>query len=252
MKTEPDFFDRHDRFFETSPVGTRLPDGGRSPRLHNRYQIIIESNKALFHGARVLDLASHDGRWTMAALDAGAAFALGIEGREELVTQARRTFDFYGVDPSTYEFVVGDILAGMESLRDKGITRASMTTERFDIVMCLGFLYHTAQHFRVFAELTKFSPKYIIVDTKTVLSRSPVIKFHEETIDRPGRSLATIADRDTAVIGVPSDGMIRFLAKYLGFAVKEIDWSALGIEDRSGCEDYESGTRRTYLMSAAG
>ena len=60
-----EFFDKYSRFFDTSSVGN-WPD-----RLNSRYRAIISANKSLFDGARVLDLASHDGRWSYAALDAG-------------------------------------------------------------------------------------------------------------------------------------------------------------------------------------
>jgi hypothetical protein len=87
------FFDRYSRFFDTSGIGTRLPDGSRSPRLSYRYKAIIERNQALFAGARVLDLASHDGRWSLAALDSGAASVTGIEGRQLYVSAAYRLYD---------------------------------------------------------------------------------------------------------------------------------------------------------------
>jgi predicted RNA methylase len=36
-------------------------------------------------GARVLDLASHDGRWSYAFAGVGAASVVGIEGRQEMI-----------------------------------------------------------------------------------------------------------------------------------------------------------------------
>ena len=55
------FFSTHSRFFESSVVGS-WPE-----RLDARYEAIVTPNKDAFTGARVLDLASHDGRWSFAA-----------------------------------------------------------------------------------------------------------------------------------------------------------------------------------------
>ena len=42
-------------------------------------------------GKRVLDLGSHDGHWCWAALECGAEYVLGIEGRRELVERLPAT-----------------------------------------------------------------------------------------------------------------------------------------------------------------
>ena len=72
------FFERFDRFYETSTTGTIAKAGGRSQRLARRWQAIVACNAAIFRDAKVLDIASHDGRWSMAALDAGARHVIGV------------------------------------------------------------------------------------------------------------------------------------------------------------------------------
>ena len=134
------FFERHDRFFETSDVGTRLPDGTRSPRLRYRHEAIIERNRALFPAARVLDLASHDGRWSLAALDAGASFVLGIEGRKHFVVASNENFAAYDVASNRYSFLQGDLPSAMTTL----------VPGSFEVILCLGFFYHTVRHYEFF------------------------------------------------------------------------------------------------------
>ena len=56
------FFDAYPRFFETSQTSTQ------PWRLNLRHEAIFGDNAAAFPGARVLDIASHDGRWSLAAL----------------------------------------------------------------------------------------------------------------------------------------------------------------------------------------
>src|SRR4051794_3513629 len=90
------FFDRHPRFFETSRTAAR------PARLNLRHKAIVGVNRDAFDGARVLDLASHDGRWSFAALEAGAKEVIGVEARQDLVTHAHANLTYYGVDPARY------------------------------------------------------------------------------------------------------------------------------------------------------
>jgi 23S rRNA G2069 N7-methylase RlmK/C1962 C5-methylase RlmI len=118
----PRFFDEYSRFYQTT--GTGLEPN----RLYQRWRMIIDQNRALYHGARVLDLASHDGRWSFSALKAGAQFVKGVEARAELVRRAHENFAYYGVPSSCYHFVCEDAVKFLSENRMK-----------FDIVLNLGF-----------------------------------------------------------------------------------------------------------------
>src|SRR5918993_4504345 len=61
-------------------------------RLNLRHRAIIEANQDILARARVLDLASHDGRWSFAALEAGATQRSGVEGSPRPVVPPIRTF----------------------------------------------------------------------------------------------------------------------------------------------------------------
>src|ERR1035437_5491674 len=97
------FFDGYPAFYESSGIGSH-PN-----RLNARYQALIESNRDIIEGGRILDIASHDGRWSFAALNAGAEHVVGIEARDGLVSRAREAMDTYGISPSRYDFIVGDV-----------------------------------------------------------------------------------------------------------------------------------------------
>jgi protein-L-isoaspartate O-methyltransferase len=88
------FFDRFPRFYDTSETATH------PGRLNLRHQAMFGDNLDIFDGASVLDIASHDGRWSFAALQAGAASVVGVEGRRELVDHATQNFEHYGVNPA--------------------------------------------------------------------------------------------------------------------------------------------------------
>jgi predicted nicotinamide N-methyase len=82
------FFDDYPAFFETSRTGS-APN-----RLKARHTALIESNPDVVTGRRILDIASHDGTWSFAALRAGAAHVTGIEARDEVVERGADTADF--------------------------------------------------------------------------------------------------------------------------------------------------------------
>src|SRR5438067_448859 len=85
------FFTSYPNFLKTSEQGAHLD------RLNARHVALIATNKAHIEGKRVLDLASHDGRWSFAALQAGASYVHGIEAREHLVENSEINFSLYGV-----------------------------------------------------------------------------------------------------------------------------------------------------------
>jgi hypothetical protein len=68
------FFDQFPRFYESSETATH------PGRLNLRHQAMIGDNLDIFEGAKVLDIASHDGRWSFAALQAGRGLGRRVRG----------------------------------------------------------------------------------------------------------------------------------------------------------------------------
>ncbi|WP_293451538.1 hypothetical protein [Planktotalea sp.] len=58
--------------------------------MNMRYDFIVAPFKPFIEDAKVLDIASHDGRWSYALAGAGAAHVYGIEEREELIGSITR------------------------------------------------------------------------------------------------------------------------------------------------------------------
>src|SRR5262249_52560988 len=93
------FVARFPRLLETSKTGL-VPE-----RLNKRYRVLIDNNRDLIVGKRILDLASHDGRWSLAALDLQAAHVTGIEARAHLVENAQANCLAYGIDRGRFRFI---------------------------------------------------------------------------------------------------------------------------------------------------
>lgn len=231
------FFDRHDRFFETSLIGTRLPDGNRSPRLVYRYEAIVARNRALFPKARVLDLASHDGRWSLAALDAGAASVAGIEGRHAYVAAAYKNFAAYSVESNRYLFVQGDVPAAM----------GAFESGSFDLILCLGIFYHTIRHYEFFDQFRRLNAPHVILDTEIIHANDPLVFFRYENHQDNG-TLRLTHGTTRSIVGIPTHAMITLLCDQFRFAWQIVDWSSFGITRWDGIEDYHADRRRTYVL----
>ena len=73
-------------------------------RLDSRYQAVVEQGLGAIQGARILDIASHDGRWSAACLANGANHVTGIEAREHLARKAERQLARFAGPGQSYRF----------------------------------------------------------------------------------------------------------------------------------------------------
>lgn len=206
------FFEAYPEFYVTSRTAA-FP-----ARLNLRHQAMIESNRDILAGARVLDLASHDGRWAFAALKAGARHVTGIEARGGLVDNANRVFAQYDVPDSDYDFIKGDLF---QVLRER----------RFDVdvVLCLGFIYHTLRYGELFRGIMDAGPAYCILDTKVHQSDEPVIRVLTNKTDVQGHAAADdLAQSGRALAGYPTVAALEVMLDVYDFDIEEqYDWNAL-------------------------
>jgi len=229
------FFDGYPRFYETSETS---PYRGR---LNLRYEAIFAENRDLFEGKRVLDIASHDGRWSFAALSVGAAHVTGIEGRPELVAAAEDNMKAYDISPDRYSFRAADIFAALAD-----------DDQHFDVVMCLGFLYHTLRYNELLFRIAQTGPEYVIVDTEVYPGEgTPLIHVRTEPVERQGNAVADdLTSGDHVLSGRPNiTGLRRMLAAYNYPVVRTSDWGGL-IRDNPGADglgDYAQRKRVTVV-----
>jgi hypothetical protein len=196
-------------------------------RMNHRYRHVIEPHRRELAGARVLDLGSHDGRWSYALASAGAASVLGVEGRAELIAQ-------YADFPASafkdrVSFVCGDFVAEMDRLLAVG--------ETFDVIACLGVYYHTMQHYRMLIQMTAFRPKLIILDSIFARSNDPVIVVSREPTDQKLNSIAQVDGQGVAPIGRVSVPALRIMAQSVGYSVAPVTWT-VPQEQRAPVADY--------------
>lgn len=211
-RTAEGFFDNYPRFLETSGTASR-PD-----RLNLRHEAMIEANRDILEGARILDIASHDGRWSFAALQMGARHVTGIEPRQHLVDNANATFVEYGADLTSYRFLCGDVY---EVLPDEHLD--------VDVVLCLGFLYHTLRYPELFRRIRDLDPTYLVIDTKVFSEPKPVIRMLVNKAEQEGHAVADAFSQDRfTLVGKPSlRALIQILRVYDFEVEQHYDWPAL-------------------------
>ena len=236
------FFDRFDRFTETSGTGST------AARLNQRWRAIIDWNAHLFPDARVLDIASHDGRWSLAALEAGATHALAVEARPHLVANAEATFRHYGVPADRYELRSGEAFDELRRSRPQ-----------VDVVLLLGFFYHVAHHTELVRLIAETGARHVIVDTNIVPEAElhpnwpAVIALRMEPVAREDcRADAEVEGAATTPIGIPSRAAVADLFDHFGFDAEEYDWGPAVARNIPDLWDYNAGQRTTYRMTRRG
>ena len=220
------FFRRYDRLIKSLPESTKSATGFVDAiRLRRRYDAIISQNRELFRNARVLDVMSSHGFWSLAALDAGAAHVVAVETSRGPVDTAEKNFNEYGIKPESYKLVRSEIFAALRRFEPG----------QFDVILCKGF-FERCYAPRFFHHLARLRPKHVVLDTAIMPGSGPLACFTIVT----GRGRGTVTS-------LPSHDLIAFLCESQ-FRWRLIDWQALGITDWTGVQDYARDKRRTYLL----
>ena len=191
------FFDRHPRFYDAAI-------GGDRERLMHRYRRIIAFRHDVFRDAQVLDLACHDGRWSCAALHAGAKHVTGVDNNPIYIEAANANFEHYRVRPRKYQFMTQDVMDTLES------TEAGS----YDIIMLLGILYHTPYHHDIFQHLKRIRAAHLVIDSKVLRPNhaKPQVQYHLET---PSMTRSVM---EPTIVGVMNESCLEMFLKHTGYS----------------------------------
>ncbi len=209
-------------------------------RLNQRHRKLIAPIAADLAGARVLDLAAHDGRWSYAFAAAGAAAVVGIEGRQHLIER----FAEFPQDAAAARVTLrcGDIFDAMEADLAAGA--------RYDVIGVLGIFYHIMDHFRLLQLVTRFQPRLVLLDSEFSQRPGQVIDLVREDPSKDLNALAQVAGQEKALIGIPSLGALEAMADVLGYRTDWVDWSDVRPNKRRFVADYfrPKGKRRATCV----
>jgi len=223
------FFDDYPVFYKTSPTGAS------TPRLNARYDAMIKSNKDIIENSSILDLGSHDGRWSFAAIKNNASKVLGIERNEAWVKTSIETMKEYNIPPEKYSFIIGDMTKEIKNLKPGS----------FDVVFCLGIFYHISDHPTLLMDIKKLKPKYLILDTKITGLQLPTIRLRAKNYQNP-RVIKGGLPVENWIVGMPSRSAIDLMLDKLRFSFEYYDWHE-GRKDWEGVIDYKNNHRVTLV-----
>ena len=234
------FFEQYPRFYTTSSTAPT------TARLNLRYEAILGENRDIFAGASVIDLASHDGRWSLAALATGARLVIGIEARPELVQAAAENLSEYGYGADRARFVTGDV-------------HEVLNTQDFeaDVVLCLGFLYHTLRYNELLHGIRRTGARHLIIDTFSPQMMRPVpnVNVISEPAYQPGKAAAdAYTNGPWVLVGRPNLAAIGTMLGAYGYRTERLsDWAGL-LRDNpraTDCADYANTKRITLRCVTA-
>jgi len=226
------FFDDYQDFFITSKTAS-TPN-----RLNHRFKALIESNKDIIKEKSILDIASHDGRWSFAALKKGASHVIGIEGRPYLVKNAIKTMKKYGIPKEKYQFIAGDVHDEIKKVEPGYV----------EVVLCFGFFYHTLNHISLLSEIKRLGPNYLILDTFVDPSEENLIKI---SVDNSKSEECAVPNafnsNEQVLVGTPSKPALELMLKNLGFSYQYFDWHKQNILNWTWIGDYYLKKRITLV-----
>lgn len=234
-KVRPGFFDQYPRFFETSET-TAFAN-----RLNERHRAIIDFSRDAISGKRVLDIASHDGRWSFAALKAGATHVTGIEARPHLVRSAGDNLQQLGMAPDQFQFIQGNAFSTLDQIAPGQI----------DTVMCLGFFYHVTDHMALLSQIERLKPAHVIVDTAVAADPRNVVVWQVENHDFESDAFKTSDAQKMVLAGIPSRTALDLMLLSFGWKPQYYDWKNAGIRKWTHIEDYQERTRVTLRVDVS-
>jgi 16S rRNA G966 N2-methylase RsmD len=239
------------RFLDTSHVKAF------ANRLNWRCELLLTRHQEVIRGKRVLDIASHDGRFSYACLSLGAAHVVGIEGRQHLVEHARENLLALGCAPDQFSFVHGDVFDHLPTLQPG----------TFDTILCFGFFYHTLRQCELLREVKRLQAASFVLDTAvryppyarlvklagqlhllSLLPRYVKRGAYLHLLREDHRSDAHTIDRGD-LVAVPTEAAIEVLLEGHGFKWQRIAWLEENIADWADLDDYKTRRRASYLAA---
>jgi len=208
-----------------TPVNDRALVNRQRERRRYFFEALLRATDGTLAGKRVLDLGCSAGYWSLAAIEAGAEFVLGVDAQRSYVEQAQLVFEAKAVDPARYRFERANVF---ELDLD----------EHFDVVLCLGLLDRVSRPFELFERMSRTAAELIVIDCEVSRARLSVFELTR---------LYSAADVvEYPLVLVPSRTAVEELADQFGYRALAL---AHEIADWSGMNDYRRRRRLAFICS---
>lgn len=180
-------------------------------------------------GKRVLDLGCNAGFWSWCAVEAGADFVLGIDGRQVHIDQANFVFEVNEVNSSRYKFIHGNIFE--VDLQQFGT---------FDIVFFLGLMYHISKPMVLLEKISKVNDDILVIDTRLSMLPGSFMEIRHDDLDK------SLDAMDYELVMYPTSQAVVEIARQFGHAVVML---RPNFGDYTGAQDYKLGDRRAFICA---
>jgi tRNA (mo5U34)-methyltransferase len=211
----------------TTPIWKADRINRHAERSRYFFDRLLQVTCGSLRGRRVLDLGCNSGFWSLKAIEAGAEFVLGIDGRQMHVDQANFVFEAKGIDPARYRFELGNVLSHPVS-------------GDFDVAFCLGLLYHVSKPTELFEVMAGSGADILVIDTKVSNLPGSCFAIRHEDLDDPRHAV------DHELIFVPTRQAISALADQFGYRTAPL---ALDMRNTEGMKAYEMGRRVAFICA---
>jgi tRNA (mo5U34)-methyltransferase len=221
----------HYRFDFDGGVSTPIWDEDRIDRHEQRaryfFDRLLQVTGGSLRGHRILDLGCNSGFWSLKAVEAGADFVFGVDGRQMHVDQANLVFEAKGVDPERYRFETGDIFGYPFGTG-------------FDIVLCLGLMYHISKPVELFEIMSGVGAEIIVIDTAVSLAPGSVFEVRHEDLDDPRNAV------DRELLLIPTRQAVIDLAGHFGYKTVPL---ALNMNNKPSVKGFLSRHRVAFICA---
>jgi SAM-dependent methyltransferase len=228
-------FPRWHYAFDLRGRSTATPGVTKVHRHAQRLPYLMDPLVAACHGSlaglRVLDLGCNAGFWSLAALRRDADFVLGVDARTMHLQQAALVFEVEDIGPGRHRFIETDIM---------NADWAPWGT--YDVVLCLGLLYHVGRPVELFARMAATGARHIVVDTALSLLPGAALEVRREPLDDPRNAIGS------ELVLWPTRDAVTALAAHNGYEVRVLEPVFAPWDE---CEDYRDGRRRGFLLTRA-
>lgn len=262
--------------YKNTPFLKTSKSAAHPNRLNWRCEILLTRNQEAIKGKKILDLASHDGRFSYACLRLGAKHVTGVECRPHLFKYAQGNLINLGCKSQSFDFIHNDVFDYLPKVRPR----------EFDTILCFGFFYHTIRQIELLREIKRIQPKYLILDTfmekdliekdfnaRNILFRLakliPKIRLkHFIKANTSIRKVINALNENRAclvfkyescrgefatidpinLVAWPTKSFVELFLNKCGFNLKQLHWSKKEIKDWIAIRDYKTGKRVSYIV----
>ncbi|MBN2843845.1 MAG: methyltransferase domain-containing protein [Sedimentisphaerales bacterium] len=212
-----------------TPIVTRNHINRHLQRKKYFFEPMVDFFGGALTGKRVLDLGCNSGYWSLQAINSGAEYVFGVDGRKMHIDQANFVFQVNGVDKTKYKFIQSNFFSD-----------EVWSIGQFDIVFCFGILYHINKHFYLLEKIREVNSEFLLIDTQISLNLNSSLEFYKESVADARNSV------EYELVGNPSHNLIFDMAEALGYNVISLEPD---FTDYTGADDYKSGRRKAYMCS---